>query len=98
MRTILNVIWLVFGGIWLAALYFIAGVIACVAVVIIAMHAAETGHRGAIRAYPPDHYVAIAAVAAGPGVIVIVHPAGHRPAVALLAHDHAHVIAVAQFL
>lgn len=35
MRTILNVIWLVFGGIWLAALYFLAGVIACVLIVTI---------------------------------------------------------------
>lgn len=35
MRTILNLIWLVFGGIWLAALYFIAGVVACVFIITI---------------------------------------------------------------
>lgn len=35
MRTILNLIWLIFGGIWLAALYFIAGVVACVLIVTI---------------------------------------------------------------
>lgn len=35
MRTILNIIWLVFGGIWLAALYFIAGIIACIFIVTI---------------------------------------------------------------
>lgn len=35
MRTILNLIWLIFGGVWLAALYFIAGVIACVFIVTI---------------------------------------------------------------
>lgn len=35
MRTILNIIWLVFGGIWLAGLYFLAGLIACVFIVTI---------------------------------------------------------------
>ena len=35
MRTILNVIWLIFGGIWLAALYFIAGIIACIFIITI---------------------------------------------------------------
>lgn len=35
MRTVLNVIWLVFGGIWLAAAYFLAGVIMCVLIVTI---------------------------------------------------------------
>lgn len=34
-RAILNIIWLLFGGIWLAALYFIAGVIACVFIITI---------------------------------------------------------------
>lgn len=35
MRTILNIIWLVFGGIWLAALYFIAGLLMCALIVTI---------------------------------------------------------------
>lgn len=35
MRTILNVIWLLFGGIWLAALYFVAGIIACLFIITI---------------------------------------------------------------
>ncbi|GAB3819821.1 YccF domain-containing protein [Tessaracoccus terricola] len=35
MRTILNVIWLIFGGIWLAALYFIAGIVACIFIITI---------------------------------------------------------------
>ncbi len=35
MRTILNIIWLVFGGIWLAVLYFVAGVLACIPIVTI---------------------------------------------------------------
>ncbi|NUO99284.1 MAG: YccF domain-containing protein [Nonomuraea sp.] len=35
MRTILNVIWLVFAGIWLAIGYAVAGVICCVLIVTI---------------------------------------------------------------
>lgn len=35
MRTILNIIWLVFGGIWLAALYFLAGILACIFIITI---------------------------------------------------------------
>ncbi|MGC3955824.1 MAG: YccF domain-containing protein [Propionicimonas sp.] len=35
MRALLNIIWLVFGGIWLALGYFLAGIIACVLVVTI---------------------------------------------------------------
>ena len=35
MRTILNIIWLVFGGIWLALAYVLAGIIACALIVTI---------------------------------------------------------------
>ncbi len=35
MRTILNVIWVIFGGFWLFLGYFLAGVIACVLVITI---------------------------------------------------------------
>ena len=35
MRTLLNVIWVVFGGFWLALGYFIAGIIACILIVTI---------------------------------------------------------------
>ncbi|MEU6779785.1 YccF domain-containing protein [Nonomuraea angiospora] len=35
MRTILNVIWLVFAGIWLAAGYALAGIICCILIVTI---------------------------------------------------------------
>ena len=35
MRLLLNVIWLVFGGIWLALAYFILGAIACIFIVTI---------------------------------------------------------------
>jgi len=35
MRFILNIVWLLFSGIWLALLYVIAGVIACVLIVTI---------------------------------------------------------------
>ncbi len=35
MRTLLNILWLIFGGIWLAAGYLLAGVIACLLIVTI---------------------------------------------------------------
>lgn len=35
MRTLLNILWLVLGGIWLAAGYFVAGIIACILIVTI---------------------------------------------------------------
>lgn len=35
MKTILNIIWLVFGGLWLAVGYFAAGVICCLLIVTI---------------------------------------------------------------
>ncbi|MDQ4046754.1 MAG: hypothetical protein M3127_05220, partial [Actinomycetota bacterium] len=35
MKTLLNIIWLVFGGLWLAIGYFVAGLICCVLIVTI---------------------------------------------------------------
>ncbi|MGB7363492.1 MAG: YccF domain-containing protein [Rhodococcus sp. (in: high G+C Gram-positive bacteria)] len=35
MRLLLNVIWLVFGGLWLALGYFVAGIVCCILVVTI---------------------------------------------------------------
>lgn len=35
MKTLLNVIWLLFGGIWLALGYFLAGIICCLLIVTI---------------------------------------------------------------
>lgn len=35
MRTVLNIIWLVFGGIWLALAYFLVGLISCLLIVTI---------------------------------------------------------------
>ena len=35
MRTVLNVIWVVLGGFWLALGYFLAGVLACILIVTI---------------------------------------------------------------
>lgn len=35
MKTILNVIWLVFGGFWLAMSYFLAGIVCCVLIITI---------------------------------------------------------------
>ena len=33
MRTLLNIIWLLFGGIWLAAGYVLFGIVACLLIV-----------------------------------------------------------------
>ena len=35
MRTVLNVIWVVLGGFWLALGYFVAGIIACIFIITI---------------------------------------------------------------
>lgn len=35
MKTILNVIWLVFGGFWLAMSYFLAGILCCILIITI---------------------------------------------------------------
>lgn len=35
MKTLLNVIWLVFGGLWLAIGYFLAGIVCCILIVTI---------------------------------------------------------------
>ncbi|GAA4489350.1 YccF domain-containing protein [Rhodococcus olei] len=35
MRLILNIIWLVFGGLWLALGYFVAGVLCCILIITI---------------------------------------------------------------
>lgn len=35
MRTLLNIIWFVFGGLWLAIGYFLAGIVACIFIITI---------------------------------------------------------------
>ncbi|NLU82424.1 YccF domain-containing protein [Rhodococcus sp. HNM0569] len=35
MRVLLNIIWLVFGGLWLALGYFVAGVLCCILIITI---------------------------------------------------------------
>lgn len=35
MRTLLNLIWLIFGGLWLAIGYFLAGILACIFIITI---------------------------------------------------------------
>ncbi|MFQ4148632.1 YccF domain-containing protein [Arthrobacter sp. LAPM80] len=35
MKTLLNVIWLVFGGFWLALSYFLAGILCCILIITI---------------------------------------------------------------
>lgn len=51
MRTILNVIWLVFGGIWLALGYFLFGLLACVLIVTIPVGVASI-RMGAYALWP----------------------------------------------
>ena len=46
MRTILNVIWVIFGGFWLFLGYFLAGVIACVLVITIPIGVASVRIAG----------------------------------------------------
>lgn len=35
MRTLLNIIWVIFGGLWLALGYFLAGILACILIITI---------------------------------------------------------------
>lgn len=51
MRTILNLIWLVFGGIWLALGYFFFGVLACVLIITIPIGVASF-RMGAYALWP----------------------------------------------
>lgn len=35
MRILLNIIWLIFGGLWLALGYFVAGILCCILIITI---------------------------------------------------------------
>ena len=43
MKFLLNVIWLIFGGLWLALGYFLAGIICCVLIVTIPFDVVRSG-------------------------------------------------------
>ena len=65
MRTLLNLIWLIFGGLWLAIGYWFAGVLACIFIVTIPMGVAS--FRMAKYALWPFGSAVIAKPGAGAG-------------------------------
>ena len=69
MRTILNVLWLLLGGIWLAAGYFVAGIIACL--LIITIPAGIASFRMARYVLWPFGTVVVKKPTAGAGSTVI---------------------------
>ncbi|MFL6057013.1 MAG: YccF domain-containing protein [Actinoallomurus sp.] len=56
MRTILNIIWLIFAGVWLALGYFLAGIICCVLIITIPFGIAAF-RIGAYALWPFDRTV-----------------------------------------
>ena len=69
MRTLLNIIWLVFGGIWLAVGYALAGVLFCVLIVTIPLGVAS--FRMASYALWPFGRAVVRKPDAGAGAVVL---------------------------
>ena len=69
MRTLLNIIWLVFGGIWLAIGYALAGVLFCVLIVTIPLGVAS--FRMASYALWPFGRAVVSKPDAGAGAVVL---------------------------
>ncbi len=69
MRTLLNIIWLVFGGIWLAIGYALAGVLFCVLIVTIPLGVAS--FRMASYALWPFGRAVVRKPDAGAGAVVL---------------------------
>ncbi len=69
MRTLLNIIWLVFGGIWLAIGYAVAGVLFCVLIVTIPLGVAS--FRMASYALWPFGRAVVRKPDAGAGAVVL---------------------------
>ncbi|MCE1175004.1 MAG: YccF domain-containing protein [Propionibacteriales bacterium] len=65
MRTILNLIWLIFGGLWLALGYVLAGILACIFIVTIPIGVAS--FRMAAFAFWPFGRTVVSKPAAGVG-------------------------------
>lgn len=65
MRTLLNLIWLIFGGLWLALGYVLAGIVACIFIVTIPFGIAS--FRMASYALWPFGRVVVAKPGAGAG-------------------------------
>lgn len=68
MRTLLNVIWLVFGGIWLALGYAVAGLLLCIPIVTIPLGVAA--FRMASYALWPFGRAVVATPGAGAGSVI----------------------------
>jgi uncharacterized membrane protein YccF (DUF307 family) len=69
MRTLLNIIWLVFGGLWLALGYALAGVVLCVLIVTIPLGVAS--FRMASYALWPFGRAVVAKEGAGVGSVLL---------------------------
>ena len=69
MRTLLNIIWLVFGGFWLALLYGLAGVVLCVLILTIPLGVAS--FRMASYALWPFGRAVVPKPGAGAGSVVL---------------------------
>ena len=52
MRLVLNVIWLIFGGLWLAILYSLAGILAFILIITIPFGFAAFGRTATGRTWP----------------------------------------------
>ena len=69
MRTLLNIIWLVFGGLWLALGYALAGVVLCVLIVTIPLGVAS--FRMASYALWPFGRAVVRKEGAGAGSVIL---------------------------
>ena len=69
MRTLLNLIWFVFGGLWLALAYALAGVVLCVLILTIPLGVAS--FRMARYALWPFGRAVVAKENAGAGAVVL---------------------------
>ena len=68
MRPILNVIWLIFGGLWLALGYFAAGILCFILIITIPFGFAA--FRIGIYALWPFGYTVVDKPGAGPGTVI----------------------------
>ena len=69
MRTLLNIIWFVFGGLWLALGYALAGVVFCILIVTIPLGVAS--FRMAHYALWPFGRAVVSKEGAGAGAVVL---------------------------
>lgn len=68
MRLVLNIIWLIFGGLWLALGYFLAGIICCILIITIPFGIAA--FRIGLYALWPFGYTVVDKPGARPGALI----------------------------